>query len=635
MRRFWLIAAFSVLIFSAGCSDPFDFVRSTEQPPPVKQTETQSQELDQEETKAQVVQELQQLGEKELAAEEQETPPKLAEKAKPTHDIPITINSQVTKWIKYFQTKAPKRFKTWLERSGRYTPLMRSILKQYGLPEDLVYLAMIESGFSNRAYSRAHAVGPWQFIRGTGRRYGLKIDYWVDERRDPVKATHAASQYLRDLYAEFDSWYLAAAAYNAGEGKIRRAIKRYKTEDFWSMSTRRRRLLKSETKNYVPKMIAAAIIAKQPEKYGFHGVKYQKPLKAAQVVVHPGTSISISAKLAGISSSQLRELNPELRRWCTPPSRGMYKLNIPGHKVDSFQTRYAGLAPQERRAREEAVKFHVQRGDTLGGIARSFGVRVADIRAMNPRIDPRRLRIGQVVYVPPSKYSGRYPKRVNGASRSKKSSRSIFAAPSSTKRRVSYTVKKGDSLWTIAQVHKVDYRDIKRWNKKNSSQLKPGQKLVLYVPRAKKKPAPSQPGPAKPAAKDPTGGEPAKTYHIVKKGQSLWTIARLYGIDHKDLKKWNRKNSSQLKPGQKLVLYAPKSNTAGSTSEPEEKLLAKAEIQPAVQAEPAPAATYVVRRGDSLWKISRRFKVSPAAIRRWNSLRGNRITPGDVLTINK
>ena len=342
----------------------------------------------QEEISAKVAQELRDLGEKEMVTEKKLPAAQPDEPETVTYDIPIVINSRVEYFIDYFQTRVPKRFRIWLSRSGRYLPMMRGILRQHGMPEDLVYLALIESGFSCQAYSRAHAVGPWQFIRGTGKRYGLTINYWVDERRDPVKATHAAARYLKDLHQEFGSWYLAAAAYNAGEGKIRRALKRYKADNFWSISQGRRYYLKRETRQYVPKMIAAALIAKEPDKYGFSDINYEKPLAYDVVKVHPGTSLGVAAKLAGIKSKELNDLNPELRRWAVPPTGGMYELRIPRGEKASFEVAYAKLPVRQRKARVGAITVRVHRGDTLGRIAKTHGVSLRDLMAMNPNLSP-------------------------------------------------------------------------------------------------------------------------------------------------------------------------------------------------------------------------------------------------------
>ena len=484
-----------------------------------------------------VAQELKRLGETQLAEEERRA--KAAPEDKVTYDIPITINAQVERWIDYFQTRIPKRFQIWLSRSGRYDKMMRGILKEYGLPEDLFYLAMIESGFSCNAYSRAHAVGPWQFIRGTGRRYGLKIDYWVDERRDPVKATHAAAQYLRDLYKEFGSWYLAAAGYNAGEAKIRRALKRYKADDFWDISHSRRRYLKRETKNYVPKMIAAALIAKEPEKYGFKQITYADPMTFDTVSVHGGTSLGVAAKLAKIKTQDLAALNPELRRWCTPPNRGLYNLRIPAGTKASFETAYAALPVLKRKARIGTIKVRVQKGDTFGRIAATYRVPLHELVSLNPGVNPRRMRVGQTIHVPPS-----------GGARKVASSR--------------------------------------------SRQRQQRAKVLSYA-----------------ASKKGT----RKIIHVVKRGDTLWDIAQSYGINHNDIRRWNGRRSSRLNLGQKLVLYVPQ---------------AKAEAKLETSGK---TLVYVVRRGDNLWDISRRFKTPPAKIRRWNNMRNNRITPGDRLTV--
>ena len=493
----------------------------------------------QEEISARVAQELRDLGEKEMVTENKQPAAESDQPETVTYDIPIVINSRVEYFIDYFQTRVPKRFRIWLSRSGRYLPMMRAILKEHGLPEDLVYLALIESGFSCQAYSRAHAVGPWQFIRGTGKRYGLTINYWVDERRDPVKATHAAARYLKDLHEEFGSWYLAAAAYNAGEGKIRRALKRYKADNFWSISQGRRYYLKSETRQYVPKMIAAAIIAKEPDKYGFTDIKYEEPMVFDVVKVHPGTSLGVAAKLAGIKSKELNYLNPELRRWAIPPTGGMYELRIPQGDKASFEVAYAKLPLRQRKARVGAVTVQVHRGDTLGRIAKTHGVRLNDLMAMNPNLNPRRLRIGQAVVVPPGRGSSGV--RVAQAS-SSRPHRPLAGSPRGT-RKIHHTVKSGDTLWHISRSYNINWRDILRWNGRHTSRLQPGQHLVLYVPSAK--------------AEGKVDTNPAPSgdlVYVVRRGDNLWTIGRRYGVTPNQLKRWNNLRSSAIAPGDKLTV---------------------------------------------------------------------------------
>jgi membrane-bound lytic murein transglycosylase D len=259
------------------------------------------------------------------AAQEEKTPLEIGEEGKKhpveideeesakespevTFDIPIVINGQVERFIEYFQTTHRKPFALWLQRSGRYIPMMKEVLKQHGLPEDLVYLALIESGFNPKAYSRRRASGPWQFITRTGKKYGLEVDWWIDERRDPEKSTIAAARHLKDLYDQFSCWYLAAAGYNAGAAKISRAIQRYQTEDFWELT--KHKYLKRETRHYVPKMIAAALIAKEPEKYGFTDIVYDEPIRYEKVTVPDATDLKVIARLCEVDYETIKALNP-------------------------------------------------------------------------------------------------------------------------------------------------------------------------------------------------------------------------------------------------------------------------------------------------------------------------------------
>jgi membrane-bound lytic murein transglycosylase D len=249
-------------------------------------------------------------------------------------DVPIHMNKQVRAYLVYFSTERKSVITRYLARSTRYLPMIKKVFQEAGLPEDLAYLAMIESGYNNRAYSSAAACGMWQFIKGTGLRYGLAINSYVDERRDPEKATRAAANYLLDLYKQFGSWYLAAASYNCGEGRVQRELNQSNHKNFWELSANM--CLPTETKNYVPQMIAATIIAKNPEKFGFKNVPYLPPMKYDQAPVTETTSLTAAAVAVNVPPDEVKDLNPELLRGITPPDARSYTLNLPPSSKEQF-----------------------------------------------------------------------------------------------------------------------------------------------------------------------------------------------------------------------------------------------------------------------------------------------------------
>ena len=251
-------------------------------------------------------------------------------------DIPITYNTQTSKWVKYFQTNGRRWFQIWLDRSAKYIPHIHRLLDQQGLPRDLVYLAMIESGFSAKAISSASAVGYWQFILPTAKRYGLRHSWWIDERKDIIKSTWAASRYLSDLKKKFGSWYLAAAGYNMGETRLRKLIRQHKTRNFWILS--RKKNFPKETKDYIPKLIAATIIAKAPRLYGFRAPK-GKPLQYNYFYVPGGTDLFKLARHLKVSRKSLLRLNPELLHGIVPKHVVSHRIRIPlgsAKKVSMF-----------------------------------------------------------------------------------------------------------------------------------------------------------------------------------------------------------------------------------------------------------------------------------------------------------
>ncbi len=314
----------------------------------------------------------------------------------PLPEVPIVINNSVESFIRYFQTSGRPYFEKWLARIGGYRALVEDILRREGMPEDLFYVALIESGLNPRARSRRSAVGMWQFIRATARRYGLRVDWWVDERMDPEKSTLAASRYLKKLYERFGSWQLAIASYNAGEGRIARAMKRYKTDNFWKLA-RHRRPLKRETRQYIPKYMAAVLIARDPEKYGFKDLVYEDEVLYEKVSIPEATDIKVIARAADISVKELKRLNPELIRWFTPPNYSGYEIKLPPDRVDTFRENFSKIAPKDRL---RFYRHRVKRGDTLWAIARKYRTRMSLILYLNDLTNPRYIRPGRLIVIP-------------------------------------------------------------------------------------------------------------------------------------------------------------------------------------------------------------------------------------------
>jgi membrane-bound lytic murein transglycosylase D len=245
----------------------------------------------------------------------------------PHFDLPVTYNAKVRSWIKHFQTTGKRDFTRWLERSSRYLPKIVPLLEAQGLPKDLAYLAMIESGFSSSAVSTAEAVGYWQFIKPTALRYGLKVDWWIDERRDIIKSTVAAANYLNDLYKMFNSWYLAAAGYNMGEGRVKSLIKRHQSTNYWVLS--KKSDFPKETEQYIPKLIAAMLIAKTPKLYGFRDLKPQSPLQYEFFKAPGGTDLENMAMYLGLDKETLIKINPEITKGFIPMHVDSHKIRIP------------------------------------------------------------------------------------------------------------------------------------------------------------------------------------------------------------------------------------------------------------------------------------------------------------------
>ena len=480
----------------------------------------------------------------------------------PRCDFPIDANDRVAASIHFFQTRARETWQAWTRRAGRYRDLILPVLREEGLPEDLFYLSMIESGFNPRAYSRAHASGLWQFIRQTGRLEGLVIDSWVDERRDPVKSTRAAVQHLKGLYAEFGDWRLAAAAYNSGRGRVSRAIQRAGTTDFWQLP------LPRETRNYVPLIMAAAVISKDPQRFGFEPVEPDPPILWEHVRLRELIDLNTAARLLGVSVSLLRNLNPELRSLFTPyrPESG-YLLKVPEGRGDDFLAALARLPKSEKRG---VARYTVRQGDNLWSIARAFGVdhrRLAEANGLSGRslIHPGRTLVVPVVRG--AAIPGSTPAPEGGAV---------------------HTVRSGESLWSISRRYGVRVEDLRAWNGLADNLLQPGQKLSVgrgaLVTRQRSPGGGDVPAPAVRAG---------RRVHTVSRGESLWSISRTHLVTVADLRLWNGLADDVIRPGQSLYLAGAGSAGGGS---------------------------YTVVGGDTLYGIARRFGVDVADIARRNNL---------------
>ncbi|MCH6558522.1 MAG: transglycosylase SLT domain-containing protein [Nitrospirae bacterium] len=312
--------------------------------------------------------------------------------------VPLVRNQKVERHIRYFQHQNPKQFKAWLTRFSRYRPLVDEIFSEFGLPPDLVFLSLIESGFNPIAYSRARATGAWQFMKGTAKHYGLRVNWYVDERRDPIKSTVAAARHLRNLYDRFGTWPLAMAAYNAGERKVQRALRKARAESYWEIA--QTRYIRRETREYVPRFMAAAIIAKNPEHFGFR-LAPQDPYQFDEVVVRRSVHFRSIARATGISSAELRRLNPELRRKVTPPYASAYYLKVPvGTKATVEEALPRIKAPKGKTKGKGAGWYKVRVGDSLWKIAKRFRLTVAELKALNSLIS-HRIKPGDLLAVVP------------------------------------------------------------------------------------------------------------------------------------------------------------------------------------------------------------------------------------------
>ncbi len=454
-----------------------------------------------------------------------------------TYDIDVETygsHARVQYYLDFFQGPARERFGIWLQRMPRYEPMIRTSLRTYGVPEDMVYLALIESGYSNTAVSRARATGMWQFMKATGKLYGLRIDSWIDERRDPVRATDAAARHLADLRDRFGSMYLAAAAYNAGAGKVGRGLRRLPDDDeeeeenpdatFFRLYDTR--YLRRETKDYVPKLIAAALIAKQPEKYGFTRATGIPALGYDSIIVTNSTGLDVLARLADTSVAFMREMNPQYLRMVTPP-RSTAVVRLPEGSGALVAARYEALAEKER---VNLVEHVVARGQTVAAIAKLYRVTTSQISAANPGVRMTRLRTGTHLAIPTSVI----PASVGPAEAPARSGSTGSAT-------LKHRVLRGESLSTIASHYRTTIDRLSELNAMSREDvLKAGQ--VIRVP------APGR------TAATPASTSGARTY-LVRRGDTLSRIAERHHVTLAALRSANgMTTSSVLKAGSRLMI---------------------------------------------------------------------------------
>ncbi len=520
-------------------------------------------------------------------------------------EVPFIINNQVENAIRFFQTKGRKVYQRWLTRAEVYEPMMRKILKEEGMPEDLVYVCMIESGFNPIAYSYAHASGPWQFIKSTGKIFGLKMNWWYDERRDPVKSTYAAIRYLKKLYYDFEDWYLAIAAYNCGEKNVKKHINRYNTKDFWSLTR-----LPRQTRNYVPTFIAAGIIAKNPAAYGFMPPVYRGMPAVDSVVICEQVDLKLVAKLIGSTYEELKELNPSLLKWCTPPPPDTTILILPLGTASKFLTEWANLPKEYKKVETRHI---VKRGETLGSIAKRYGVSVRDICAVaeNRIRNQNKLSVGQmlIIPVPPEHY-----KKSAVEYQVAEAEEPITSKPSGNE--IMHIVRSGETLGSIAENYNTTVSALISRNRiKNARKLKVGQTLVVKpgvsYSKDKSLAATSTEKSKSPSPTPQTN--PTTREHTVKKGETLTNIAMQYEISVSELMKANNLNNPHnIKAGTRICIPSSKDLKGGSSS----------------------TIVHTVRPGDTLWAIARKYGVNQEELMRVNSLnKRSKIMPGDRLKI--
>jgi membrane-bound lytic murein transglycosylase D len=460
-------------------------------------------------------------------------------------DLPLMLTDQVAMYINYFSSpKGRPTIEHGLARAGKYREMISQTFQQQGVPQDLIYLAMAESGFQPLAVSRAGARGMWQFMSGRGSEYGLDRNWWVDERQDPVQSTKAAARHLKDLYQEFGDWYLAMAAYNTGPGNIQHAVEHTGYADFWELY--KRGVLPQETRNYVPIIVAVTIMAKNPTQYGLENVVPEKPVTMDTISINYPVDLRLVAECLDTSASSLQELNPSLLRMTTPKDQA-FTLNLPAGTKDKYENAIALIPPDMRTF----WRYHrVEYGESLGSIARKYHTSTAVIEEAN-NLSSDETTVGSKLIIPIA--PGQAADTVAFSSKATR-----------------YKVRRGDTIGSIADDFEVPVEKVRKWNHLKGNTVAVGRTLLIYRPLAEGNgpqvaSADDHRPSSKPGTKTTTkttvkagsklaSSTQAATYHKVKKGETLSGIAQSYNTTVADLKKNNANLSANLRAGEVLLI---------------------------------------------------------------------------------
>src|ERR1051326_2999301 len=450
-----------------------------------------------------------------------------------SYDLPIEINYRVLGFLDYYQSgRGHSIIELGLQRAGRFQPMIERILKEEGVPLDLIYLCQAESSFEPRAVSVAQAKGMWQFIASRGKEYGLRQTWWIDERSDPEKSTRAAARHLRDLYQQFADWYVAMAAYNSGPLRVQRALERTGADNFWTLADKK--ALPKETINYVPNILALSIIGKNPEKYGFNVIP-EVPLETERVSVDKATDLRVIAEAINLPLEDLRQLNTHVLRWTTPPDDVDFQLILPKGYSDKFNEQISSLPDSKRVLFRQHV---VRKGDTLESIARRYGTTVSQLIQANNLGKSPVLQVSRLLVIP---MSGITPPQLPGRNHSARTVNSPATSSWNSTAAASYAVRPGDTLAKIAVRFNTTVEKLKSWNHLTSTRLIAGRRLIVSQQ------------PVRTASSRSTIGK--KVVHRVQQGDTLDRIATTYNTSVDAILSLNESEDlSIIHPGDRITI---------------------------------------------------------------------------------